>query len=505
MLGPVKGRGNKYAKILILGEAPGEQEIDNGIPFYPEAPSGEMLFRSYLGKNDLNLKDVYLDNVTQYLGHRPFYRGGRKIKWNPSTDDIVNSLVGLRQRIRELPNVNVIAAVGNTALRALTVFQKSGITTYRGSILRSPLTGHKIVPLVHPAWVLQGGLDAYRYLHVSIADMERVMNESNTASLNLPNRDHRIHYDLDSAVSVIREYISRRRWAFDVETTLACVGFSSDSLRSDTIPFDSVIHEDLSKNGRRRRILCEEFKKLFTHDHQIITQNGPFDMEVMWRDYGIEPTDWHIHSDTMFKHQLLYSELPHSLAFLTSLYTREPFYKDEGRGYRRGVDPEKRLFIYNGKDCCVTLESDNKMENELAECGQKEYFYNNIMPLLPVLFSMYRKGVRVNQVKLDALKNKLWREETIERIRQLDDTHRDPNARSALDMEEFFQHIGIKDSDLLRTKTGKVKINEDNLSRLAAKYNSDPIRRILRLKKLLTLQSNFTNIPKFIPPRHIRP
>lgn len=58
--------------------------------------------------------------------------------------------------------------------------------------------------------------------------------------------------------------------------------------------------------------------------------------------------------DTMQRHQILWPELPHKLQFQTKHYTRQPYYKDEGKSWT--PKHKKALMRYNGLDNCVTLE-----------------------------------------------------------------------------------------------------------------------------------------------------
>ena len=58
--------------------------------------------------------------------------------------------------------------------------------------------------------------------------------------------------------------------------------------------------------------------------------------------------------DTMLRHHLLWPELQHKLQFLTKQYTREPYYKDEGKGW--SPKHKKKLMYYNTKDSTVTYE-----------------------------------------------------------------------------------------------------------------------------------------------------
>ncbi|HEY1646300.1 MAG TPA: hypothetical protein VGF75_08155 [Candidatus Saccharimonadales bacterium] len=69
--------------------------------------------------------------------------------------------------------------------------------------------------------------------------------------------------------------------------------------------------------------------------------------------------------DTMYKHAVLWPELPHKLQFLTRQYTRQPYYKDENSG--AGKKERERWMRYNATDACVTFMVDNGMEEELND------------------------------------------------------------------------------------------------------------------------------------------
>lgn len=67
--------------------------------------------------------------------------------------------------------------------------------------------------------------------------------------------------------------------------------------------------------------------------------------------------------DTLIEHHILWPSLKHSLQFQTKQYTRETFYKDEGRNFN--IKQKKKFMIYNAKDAAVTYE--------IWECHQEEF------------------------------------------------------------------------------------------------------------------------------------
>jgi uracil-DNA glycosylase family 4 len=475
----VRGRGDKNARLAFIGEAPGEEELRTGKPFI--GPSGALL-ANLLSHNQILDSQVWIDNVLQT---KPKNR-------NPNFDEIKQAIPGLRQRLRDLPNLTCIVPVGGVALQALSVFQYTKITDYRGSVLNARLLNKKMVPILHPAFIMKDGWRENRFTHVSIGDIARAVEESQQPERILPIRNHRILYHIDEIIQALRGLRDREFWSFDVETSLPCLGFSSDPLESFTIPFQGLL---CTIDQKQRFFIIEELKKVFTHEAKIICQNGIFDWQVLWRDYGIDPGSWHIYADTMYLHQLLYPELPHSLAFICSVYTREPFYKSEGREWIKGKDDEAQYFRYNGKDCCVTLESFFEMAEEARECNQYDYFQNVIMAAIPILFRMHVSGVHISQPNLETAKAYLNRIANICRIRTIRSLGFEVNPRSPLDMEFFLSEIGVKEKDIQRSeKTGKVKTDEDYLKQLYHKCHRPEILELLRLRGAQHLLSGFTNI-----------
>lgn len=69
--------------------------------------------------------------------------------------------------------------------------------------------------------------------------------------------------------------------------------------------------------------------------------------------------------DTLLRHHILWPELPHKLQFLTKQYTRQPYYKDEGKQWT--PKQKKQLMRYNVLDVCVTYQVWEEQEKEFDE------------------------------------------------------------------------------------------------------------------------------------------
>ena len=72
--------------------------------------------------------------------------------------------------------------------------------------------------------------------------------------------------------------------------------------------------------------------------------------------------------DIRIRHHILWPELSHKLMFMTRQYTREPYYKDDGKNYiPKNKAAKERLLRYNALDAAVTLEVFNAQEEEFKE------------------------------------------------------------------------------------------------------------------------------------------
>ena len=69
--------------------------------------------------------------------------------------------------------------------------------------------------------------------------------------------------------------------------------------------------------------------------------------------------------DTLIRHHILWPSLKHALHFQTRQYTREPYYKDEGKNFN--IRRKKEFMIYNAKDAAVTFEIYEEQEKEFND------------------------------------------------------------------------------------------------------------------------------------------
>jgi DNA polymerase I-like protein with 3'-5' exonuclease and polymerase domains len=135
------------------------------------------------------------------------------------------------------------------------------------------------------------------------------------------------------------------------------------------------------------------------YEKDIIGQNFNYDRDKIKRLGFIIR---HLASDTMLKAHAINPELPKGLAFNTSLFTEEPFYKDEGM-YKGSI---KDLLMGCARDACVTFEVDENMDADLDELGQRPFFENFLMRLPDLYWSIENQGMKIDPIKRDELVRK---------------------------------------------------------------------------------------------------
>ena len=139
----VHGEGEIGARVMLVGEAPGEQETLQGRPFVGKAGKNLNEFLELAG---MERGELYVTNAVKF---RPTKRSaaGRTVNRPPTREEVSLFLPWLRREI-ELVAPEVIVTLGNVPLRALTG-PKAVIGDVHGSL--QDADGMRLYPMYHPA------------------------------------------------------------------------------------------------------------------------------------------------------------------------------------------------------------------------------------------------------------------------------------------------------------------------------------------------------------------
>lgn len=133
--------GNPEAKLMLIGEAPGRQEDETGMPFVGRA--GKLLDKILESQNITREKNIYICNTIKC---RP---PENRVPTPEETEACKEYLDAQIQLIRP----ELILLAGATAVRAV-LKNKIPISKIRGQWFDGPL-GSRIMPIFHPSYLLR--------------------------------------------------------------------------------------------------------------------------------------------------------------------------------------------------------------------------------------------------------------------------------------------------------------------------------------------------------------
>ncbi len=164
----VFGEGNDDAKVMLIGEQPGDAEDREGSPFV--GPAGRLLDDG-LARAGIDCRRVYVTNAVKHFKWEP--RGKRRLHSKPNALEVRACRPWLEGEIRAVGPA-IVVCLGATAAQAL-LGPQFRVTTQRGLWLSSRLASN-VLATVHPSSILRERDDERRRAAFGefVADLERV-------------------------------------------------------------------------------------------------------------------------------------------------------------------------------------------------------------------------------------------------------------------------------------------------------------------------------------------
>jgi len=164
----VFGEGGSKARVMLIGEQPGDQEDIQGRPFV--GPAGRILDKA-LEEAGIDRNEVYVTNAVKHFKWEP--RGKRRIHKKPNSLEITACKPWIEAEI-QVVRPQVIVCLGATAAQAL-LGKKFKVSTQRGIWIESPLAP-LVMATVHPSSLLRAPDDETRRRETArfITDLKRV-------------------------------------------------------------------------------------------------------------------------------------------------------------------------------------------------------------------------------------------------------------------------------------------------------------------------------------------
>jgi DNA polymerase len=162
----VFGEGKPNAKVMFVGEQPGDREDIAGRPFVGAA--GKLLDQG-LEKAGIDRAEVYVTNVVKHFKWVPQERGKRRIHKKPRDSEINACRPWLDAEIAVV-KPSVLVCLGATAAQAL-LGKDFRVSKHRGELIDSPLAT-SVMATVHPSSILRAQDEESRH-----AEMEAFVND----------------------------------------------------------------------------------------------------------------------------------------------------------------------------------------------------------------------------------------------------------------------------------------------------------------------------------------
>lgn len=253
---------------------------------------------------------------------------------------------------------------------------RTQLNKYVGSLLQSPSCSswpHYIMPLADPADLMKDWRERNVTTYIDLAkikeELEFYQNSNGTLKPLLSR--HLVFHEMDTEeiLSYLDSFRSEPRLSEDIETVYpkknseyygehpgVPITFGIAPSSKLGISF-SIFRKSTSESKAVWRAMA----RLHEGCSMVIGQNF-FNFDSFFYSLMGFKLNRSTFQDTLIRHHILWPELPHKLQFLTRQYTRQPYYKDEGRTW----SPKNMTGLrhYNCLDATVTFEVYEEQEKE---------------------------------------------------------------------------------------------------------------------------------------------
>jgi uracil-DNA glycosylase family 4 len=492
--------GDLTAKIAICGEQPGHQEVRSRKPFVGPAGQGldECLVMARIPRQSLYLTNVIKD-LDAPLEHyiRIDNRGKSSI-----SEDGMTYIRELGRELSLLPNLNIVIATGNIPLLALT--SRIGITKWRGSVIESTIVpGLKVIPTFHPATFIP---PKFNFLNkpLIVNDLLRAKDEGEFKKIHRISRNIITKPSFTQAKGILDHCfeVGKRGQtiAIDIEVIngeVDCFSVGWSATDSASIPF-RWSQGDYFTPDQELEILLLLSRIIESREINKVGANFIFDMQFLFHKYGMRPRG-NLHC-TQIAQKISYPDFNAGLAFVTSMHTDIPYYKEDGKQWMKlGAGSWDEWWHYNAMDSITASDAFPKQIQELIKQENLETYERQRKLIKPLIY-MAERGIKIDvqgmidfkdkeQKKLDELTEALNREVGYEI------NHNSP----AQLMNYFYKELGLKPYKKKNTKGQYTETSDvDALKRIFRKGGpgSEAARLMLDIRSLSKRISTYLNIGK---------
>lgn len=492
--------GEPNRPILVLAEAPSNAEIRLEQPLV--GPAGHV-FVDCLRTAGLRRSSCYILNVWPFLVEKDrfapdnIYKKGHVRDYNyllfTNKGFTELGLYEARHCIEKLQKAtpNVTLALGAVAMQMLTGDAKKKIMTYRGSILWSDKFQKKYIPTPHPAATLHG---VYTWRYLIINDMEKAKRQMGFPELRESKRNIIINPKYHDVMEYLHETTSLSRFATDLEVInhqTNCFCICPDPKEVMVIPIADEFGDAWWTEDQEIEIWKIYAELMGNPKIAKVNQNLIcFDVPFLLQQNNIY-TDGPLY-DTMIAQKILYPDFKKGLDTICSLYTDEPYYKDEGKMWKGMGGDMEQFWRYNGKDGYIALESWDKLAEEMTADGYWPTYERRARLARPLQYMTIR-GMRVDHDALRRTATDIDRKIS-EKEKELATTAKEPfNPSSPKQCQEYF--YGLLGIPPYKSSTGTVTTDDKAMARIYRRYHYPEAKLVQEIRALHKLKGTYMEIP----------
>jgi uracil-DNA glycosylase len=380
-------------KLAIILDSPSEDELTSGTPLqgYP----GQYAQAAFSGAKIIS-SALFFGHLRNY-SYKPPYDYDKKAVFSDETEEFRDSKKQLREDLISF-SPNCILLLGPESLYYAGI--RHSLRDYRGSLFTccdsdSPFFGFKCLSSFHPSKFLK----EYSLRPIFSFDVKRAATEALTPTLSLPERTMHVELSYSQLLSKLSSIPDSSTISVDIEggipnpladkpeyrfpSGITCIGIA-------TSPYEAFIvnHQDFDAS-ERCSIIRALAKVLMNPSIGKVLQNGLYDNFCLSWLYKcpILNVIW----DTMLAGWQRFPELKKSLAMLTSVDTRQPYYK-----FERKIADKLTHHKYCCMDACVTYEIYLVQKSSLEKQPEALSHHLFTQSLLPAILYMELRGIRYN-------------------------------------------------------------------------------------------------------------
>jgi DNA polymerase-1 len=331
-----------------------------------------------------------------------------------------------------------------------------------------------------------------------------VFENQNLATYETIPHDYKLIDNEELAKKLVEYLFTFDFLSLDTETT------NVEAMRAKLVGMSFAVKEHeafyvaVPQDQEEAQKIVNIFKPLY-EDSKItkIGQNIKYDMLVLSK-YGVEVQGPIF--DTMIAHYILKPELYHNMDYLAETYLKyktihiEELIGERGKKQKNMADLlPSQIYEYASEDADITLQLKNILEKELEKADMTELAYNIEMPLIPVLVSMEKTGVRIDTNGLNEVakqyKEKLHNLE----VEVCELAGESFNIASPKQVGHIlFEKLKLSTKQK-KTKSGSYSTSESVLEEIKSKHPI--VGKILTFRKLSKLLGTYiTALPELINP-----